>query len=151
LRYENVFGVGKVFRKFAVRAQHSVEPNRNRISLRPEIAGLEIRQQTPQNPTRVFKGDRAAFIHRALVLGHLSEGQGQFEDLDVEAYAPGYIVQDMAQQEQPGPDRPREEPEPAGEKLKKLVEEHSEACDEIKEELAGHKEGTIPQSSPLSE
>ena len=68
----------------------------------------------------------------------------------------------MAQQEQPGPDRPREESdafsrqskalneideairsdEPAGEKLKKLVEEHSEACDEIKEELAGHKEGT---------
>ena len=41
--------------------------------------------------------------------------------------------------------------EPAGEKLKKLVEEHSEACDEIKEELAGHKEGTMPQSSPLSE
>ena len=91
--------------------------------------------------------------------------------VDVEAYAPGYIVQDMAQQEQPGPDRPREESdafsrqskalneideairsdEPAGEKLKKLVEEHSEACDEIKEELAGHKEGTMPQSSPLSE
>ena len=41
--------------------------------------------------------------------------------------------------------------EPAGEKLKKLVEEHSEACDETKEELAGHKEGTMPQSSPLSE
>jgi hypothetical protein len=91
--------------------------------------------------------------------------------VDVEAYAPGYIVQDMAQQEQPGPDRPREESdafsrqskalneideairsdEPAGEKLKKLVEEHGEACDEIKEELAGHKEGTMPQSSPLSE
>jgi hypothetical protein len=84
---------------------------------------------------------------------------------------PGYTVEDMAQQEQPGPDRPREESdafsrqskalneideairsdEPAGEKLKKLVEEHSEACDEIKEELAGHKEGTMPQSSPLSE
>jgi hypothetical protein len=91
--------------------------------------------------------------------------------VDVEAYAPGYIVQDMAQQEQPGPDRPREESdafsrqskalneideairsdEPAGEKLKKSVEDHSEACDEIKEELAGHKEGTLPQSSPLSE
>ena len=41
--------------------------------------------------------------------------------------------------------------EPAGEKLKKLVKGHGEACDEIKEELAGHKEGTIPQSSPLSE
>jgi hypothetical protein len=84
---------------------------------------------------------------------------------------PWYTVQDMAQQEQPGPDRPREESdafsrqskalneideairsdEPAGEKLKKLVEEHSEACDEIKEELADHKEGTMPQSSPLSE
>jgi redox-regulated HSP33 family molecular chaperone len=91
--------------------------------------------------------------------------------VDVEANAFGYIVQDMAQQEQPGPDRPREESdafsrqskalneideairsdEPAGEKLKKLVEEHSNACDEIKEELAGHKEGTMPQSSPLSE
>ena len=47
LRYENVFGVGKVFREFAVRAQHSVKPNRHRISLGPEIAGLEIRQQTP--------------------------------------------------------------------------------------------------------
>jgi hypothetical protein len=77
----------------------------------------------------------------------------------------------MAQQEQPGADRPREESdaysrqsnaldqideairsdEPAGEKLKKLVNENSEACDEIKEELAGHKEGTMPQSSPLSE
>jgi hypothetical protein len=91
--------------------------------------------------------------------------------IDVEAYAPGYTVQDMAQQEQPGPDRPREEwdafsrqskalneideairsDEPADEKLKKLVEEHSDACDEIKEELAGHKAGTMPQSSPLSE
>ena len=70
-----------------------------------------------------------------------------------------------------GPDRPREESdafsrqskalneideairsdEPAGEKLKKSVEDHSEACDEIKEELAGHKEGTMTQSSPLSE
>jgi hypothetical protein len=91
--------------------------------------------------------------------------------VDVEADALGYIVQDMAQQEQPGPDRPREESdafsrqskalneideairsdEPAGEKLKELVQEHSEACDEIKEELAGHKEGTMPQGSPLSE
>jgi hypothetical protein len=89
----------------------------------------------------------------------------------VEAYAPGYIVQDIAQQEQSGPEIPREESdafsrqskalneideairsdEPAGEKLKKSVEDHSEACDEIKEELAGHKEGTLPQSSPLSE
>jgi hypothetical protein len=91
--------------------------------------------------------------------------------LGLEAYAPGYIVRDMAQQEQPGPDRPRKEwdafsrqskaldeideairsDEPAGEKLTKLVKEHSEACDDIKEELAGHKEGTMPQSSPLSE
>ena len=91
--------------------------------------------------------------------------------VDVEAHASRYIVQDMAQQEQSGPDIPREESdafsrqskalneideairsdEPAGEKLKKSVEDHSEACDEIKEELAGHKEGTLPQSSPLSE
>jgi hypothetical protein len=30
--------------------------------------------------------------------------------------------------------------EPAGEKLSKLVDEHSEACDEIKEKLECHKE-----------
>jgi hypothetical protein len=53
LRYKNVFGLGKVFGEFAVRVQHSVKPNRNRIYLWPEIAGLEIRQQTPQNPIDV--------------------------------------------------------------------------------------------------
>src|ERR1700747_477815 len=43
LRYKNVFGLGKVFGEFAVRVQHSVKPNRNRIYLWPEIAGLEQR------------------------------------------------------------------------------------------------------------
>jgi hypothetical protein len=35
--------------------------------------------------------------------------------------------------------------EPAGERLKKIVEDHSAACDEIKEKLAEHKEATTPQ------
>jgi hypothetical protein len=56
-RYENVLHGGKVICKFTVRAQHSVKPNRDRIPLGSEIAGLKIRQQTPQNPTRVFKGE----------------------------------------------------------------------------------------------
>ena len=34
-----------------------------------------------------------------------------------------------------------ESQEPAGEKLKNLVKEHSEACEEIKTKLAGHKGG----------
>lgn len=41
--------------------------------------------------------------------------------------------------------------EPAGEKLKKLVEDHGKACDDIKEKLADHGRGTTPQSSPASE
>jgi hypothetical protein len=35
--------------------------------------------------------------------------------------------------------------ETAGENLKKIVEDHSKACDEIKEKLAGRKEGTMQQ------
>jgi hypothetical protein len=69
------------------------------------------------------------------------------------------IVKDMEKQEQPGPDGAREEldafsrqsnalneideairsDEPAGEKIKKSVKEHIEACDEIKDELEAHK------------
>jgi hypothetical protein len=41
--------------------------------------------------------------------------------------------------------------EPAGEKLKEIVKDHSEACNEIKEKLAGHKQDSIPPTSPLSE
>jgi hypothetical protein len=39
-------------------------------------------------------------------------------------------------------DRITKSDEPAGEKLKKVVEEHSEACDEIKDKLAGRRYDT---------
>ena len=65
----------------------------------------------------------------------------------------------MAQNKEPDPQRPPEEwqavsrqskaleeidtvvksDEPAGEKLKKIVEDHSVACDEIKEKLADNR------------
>ena len=57
LRHENVFASGRALREFAIRAQHSIKSNRDRICLGPEFARLEIRQQTPHNPTRVFKGE----------------------------------------------------------------------------------------------
>jgi hypothetical protein len=37
--------------------------------------------------------------------------------------------------------------EPVGDKLKKIVQEHTEACDEIKEKLADHKADT-PEQAP---
>jgi len=45
--------------------------------------------------------------------------------------------------------------EPAGEKLKKIVEDHTEACDEIKEKLEDHRadkvaEGLAEQGFPES-
>jgi hypothetical protein len=38
--------------------------------------------------------------------------------------------------------------EPAGKKLKKIVEEQSEACEEVARELAARREGTTPESFP---
>jgi hypothetical protein len=37
--------------------------------------------------------------------------------------------------------------EPAGEKLKKIVQDHTEACDEIKQKLADHAADTPEQGS----
>jgi hypothetical protein len=67
----------------------------------------------------------------------------------------------MAQHENPDPKNPAEEPaiarqakaiekidrlvkgdEPIGEKLKDAVDEHSQACDDLKQELGSHKQET---------
>ena len=70
----------------------------------------------------------------------------------------------MAQHKDPDPKNPTEEwpavsrqakaveeidkllkdDEPLGEKLKEIVGDHSEACDEIKEKLASHIQGDTP-------
>jgi hypothetical protein len=72
----------------------------------------------------------------------------------------------MAQPEKPNLNRPRKEwdavlrqskalkeideviksDEPASENIKKIVEDHSKACDEIKEKLAAYKEGTTQRT-----
>ena len=41
--------------------------------------------------------------------------------------------------------------EPLGEKLKEIVDDHSVACDEIKEKLASHKQGTHQPDFDLGE
>lgn len=41
--------------------------------------------------------------------------------------------------------------EPAGEKLKKIVQDQSQACDEIAKKLAAHKESAMPEPFPHSE
>ena len=74
----------------------------------------------------------------------------------------------MAQDENPDPKNPAEEPaiarqakaieeidrlvtgdEPMGEKLKDAVDDHSQACDDFKRELESHKqEAPLPSTEP---
>ena len=76
----------------------------------------------------------------------------------------------MAQNENPDPKNPAKEPaiarqakaieeidrlvkgdEPIGEKLKDAVDEHSQACDDLKQELGSHKQETPSPSTELEE
>jgi hypothetical protein len=76
----------------------------------------------------------------------------------------------MAQHENPDPKHPAEEPaiarqakaieeidrlvkrdEPIGEKLKDAVDDHSQACDDFKQELESHKQATPSPSTELEE
>ena len=50
-----------------------------------------------------------------------------------------------------GIDKLNKSDEPAGKKLKKIVEDQSRASDEIAKELAAYKESTMPEIFPHSE